>query len=279
MKKMFSDLPKQAPEYDLRDLLEAGCHFGHQKAKWNPHMAEWIYMEKDGVHIFDLAKTASQLQTAYDFAYDLGSKGKSVIIVGTKRQARDIVIEAAEKAGMFYVVSRWLGGFLTNWSQVKKSIKKMNDIEAGLKTGKYDGYTKYERVQLEKEQNRLERFFVGVKNLKTTPDCIFVIDPKREDIAVKEARNEKVPVVSLIDSNADPDLVDLPIPANDDAVKSIRFIVDQFAAGYLAGKSGKAAQPAKKAAPAAETAVPKTVAKTATPKKETKKPEEKTEKK
>ncbi len=239
MHKNFSDLPNKAPEYDLRDLLEAGCHFGHQKAKWNPHMAEWIYMEKDGVHIFDLAKTAQQMQIAYNFAYDLGSKGKKVVMVGTKRQARELVSSAAKTAGMNYIVSRWLGGFLTNWNQVKKSIKRMNDIESGLKSGKFDGYTKYERVQLEKEQNKLERFFIGVKDLKETPDCIFVVDPKRETIAVKEARVQGVPVVALIDSNADPDLVDLPIPANDDAVKSIRFIVDQFAAGYMAGKSAK----------------------------------------
>lgn len=239
MNKLFSDLPQKAPEYDLRDLLEAGCHFGHQKAKWNPHMAEWIYMEKDGVHIFDLAKTAGQLQTAYNFAYDLGAKGKTVVMVGTKRQAREIVSTAAKNAGMSYIVSRWLGGFLTNWEQVKKSIRKMNEIETGLKNGKYDGYTKYERVQLEKEQNKLERFFLGVKDIKATPDCVFVVDPKRETIAITEARAEGVPVVALIDSNADPDLVDLPIPANDDAVKSIRFIVEQFAAGYMAGKAGK----------------------------------------
>lgn len=239
MNKHFSDLPNKAPEYDLRDLLEAGCHFGHQKAKWNPHMSEWIYMEKDGVHIFDLAKTAAQLQIAYNFAYDLGAKGKSVVMVGTKRQAREIVSEAAQKAGVPYIVSRWLGGFLTNWEQVKKSIKRMNAISSGLKTGKYDGYTKYERVQLEKEQNKLERFFIGVKDVTQTPDCVFVVDPKREKIAITEARAEGVPVVALIDSNADPDLVDLPIPANDDAVKSISFIVDQFVAGYMAGKSGK----------------------------------------
>ena len=219
MKKLFSELPKKSPELDLRELLEAGCHFGHQKAKWNPHMAEWIYMEKDGVHIFDLAKTADQLQTAYDFAYDLGSKGKTVVMVGTKRQAREIITEAAKKAGMMYIVSRWLGGFLTNWNQVKQSIKKMNDIEAGLKAGRYDGYTKYERVQLEKEQNKLARFFEGVRELKAAPDCIFVVDPKREAIAVTEAGMEHIPVVALIDSNADPDLVDLPIPAMYPAAK------------------------------------------------------------
>ncbi|NCN51353.1 MAG: 30S ribosomal protein S2 [Candidatus Pacebacteria bacterium] len=239
MNTNFADLPNKAPDYDLRDLLEAGCHFGHQKAKWNPHMAEWIYMEKDGVHIFDLAKTAAQLQLAYNFAYDLGAKGKTVVMVGTKRQAREIVSGAAKQAGVSYIVSRWLGGFLTNWEQVKQSIKKMNEIETGLKNGKYDGYTKFERVQLEKEQNKLERFFLGVKDVKSTPDCVFVVDPKREIIAITEARAEGVPVVALIDSNADPDLVDLPIPANDDAVKSIRFIVDQFAAGYMAGKAAK----------------------------------------
>ncbi len=237
MLQIFSDLPNKAPDYDLRELLEAGCHFGHQKAKWNPHMREWIYMEKDGVHIFDLAKTAAQLQMAYNFAYKLGTQGKNVIFVGTKKQAREVIETSAKAAGLSYITSRWLGGFLTNWEQVRKSIKRMLDIEKGLESGKYDNYTKYERVQLDKERTKLSRFFVGVQTLKDAPDCIFIVDPGREKIAASEARSMNVPVVALIDSNSDPDLVDLPIPANDDALKSVTYIVEQFAAGYAAGKA------------------------------------------
>lgn len=229
----------QVPEFDLRDLLEAGCHFGHQKSKWNPHMAEWIYMEKDGVHIFDLEKTAAQLQAAYKYAYDLGKAGKTLVVVGTKKQARDIVKEAAAETGVGYITSRWLGGLLTNWEQVKKSLKRMLDLESGLKTGAYDKYTKYERMQFEKEEGRLARFFEGIRNLKQQPDCLFIIDPKREKIAIKEAVSEKVPVIAMVDSNTDPRDVTIPIPANDDAVKSIAYVVKAVTSGYAAGKQAK----------------------------------------
>jgi small subunit ribosomal protein S2 len=232
-------LPKHAPEYDLQQLLEAGCHFGHQARRWHPAMKEWIYMEKEGVHIFDLAKTAQQLQTAYDFMFELGRTGKTVIFVGTKRQAREIVKTAADDAGALHITSRWLGGLFSNWDQVSKSLKRMMTIEEGLKTDAFKGYTKFERVQLEKEQNRLERFFAGIRSLKQLPDCIFVIDPSREKNALIEARLVGVPIIALIDSNADPRLVDLPIPANDDAVTSIQLIVNEMAKAYKAGKASK----------------------------------------
>ncbi|MFZ5376753.1 MAG: 30S ribosomal protein S2 [Patescibacteria group bacterium] len=235
----FSKLPNHAPDYDLQQLLEAGCHFGHQKRKWHPKMAEYIYMEKNGVHIFDLVKTAAQLQTAYNYAYQLGKEGKTVIFVGTKRQAREVVRTAAEKAGVFHITQRWMGGLLTNWEQINKSIRRMIEIEEGLKTDKFKGYTKFERMQLEKEKGRLERFFEGVRGLKDKPVCLFVIDPNREKIAVTEASKMGVSVVALADSNANPDLVDLVVPANDDAVNSVELIVNQIAEGYLAGKSAK----------------------------------------
>ncbi len=231
--------PVQVPEFDLRDLLEAGCHFGHQKSKWNPHMAEWIYMEKDGVHIFDLEKTAQQLQAAYKYAYELGKAGKTLVVVGTKKQARDIVKEAAAETGVNYITSRWLGGLLTNWEQVKRSLKRMIDLETGLKTGGFDKYTKYERMQFEKEELRLARFFEGIRNLKSAPDCLFIIDPKREKIALKEATSEKVPVIAMVDSNTDPREVKIPVPANDDAVKSIAYVVKAVTSGYAAGKQAK----------------------------------------
>jgi small subunit ribosomal protein S2 len=235
--KDYSQLLNKAPEFDLRVLLEAGCHFGHQKAKWHPLMSEWVYMEKDGVHIFDLAKTAQQLTQAFNYAYQLGKSGKNLIIVGTKKQASEIVEEVAGEAGVMHVTTRWLGGLLSNWEQVKKSITRMRELEEGLKTGKYEGYTKYERMQMEKELIRLKRFFGGIKDMKKVPDALFIIDPKREKNAVAEARGLGIPVIALIDSNSDPRHIDLPIPANDDALKSIRFIVEQVIAGYAMGKS------------------------------------------
>lgn len=234
-----SNLPKNAPEYDLTELLEAGAHFGHQTQKWHPAMKEFIYMEKDGVHILDLAKTAEQLQKAYDFAFDLGSKKKTLIFVGTKRQAREIIKNAAEDAGCLFITSRWLGGLLTNWEQVAKSLKRMIQIEEGLTTGAFNGYTKFERVQLEKEQNRLERFFGGLKGLKLRPDALFIVDPGREKNAVIEARTIGIPTMGLVDTNTDPRPVDIAIPANDDAVSSITYIVNAVAAGYKAGRISK----------------------------------------
>lgn len=229
-------LPNKAPEIGLQELLEAGCHFGHQVAKWHPRAQKYIYMEKDGVHIFDLAKTASQMQLAYNAAYELGKTGKSLVIVGTKRQAREYVTEAAQTAGVPYINSRWLGGLLTNWDQVKKSLRRMVDIEEGLKTDKFKGYTKYERGQLEKELNRLKRFFEGIKTLTDKPDALFLIDITREKIAVKEATIMDVLKIGLVDSNANPDLVDIAIPANDDGRRSVEIVVKTVIDGYTAGK-------------------------------------------
>lgn len=233
------NLPHHAPEYDLQALLEAGCHFGHKVSKWHPKMAEFIYGEQDGIHLFDLAKTASQLQLAYDFIFNLAKEGKTLLIVGTKKQAREIVKNAATEAGCFFINSRWMGGMLTNWTQISRSIKRMEEIRQGLETDKYKGYTKYERVQLEKEQNRLERFFVGLKGLKNRPDCIFVVDAKHDDLVVEEAQKENIPVLALVDSDTDPRPMEIAIPANDDAVKSIEFVVNQIAAAYKAGRAEK----------------------------------------
>jgi small subunit ribosomal protein S2 len=231
-----SSLSDKAPEYDLRDLLEAGMHFGHQSAKWHPKMADYLHMEQDGVHIFDLAKTAEQLKLAYNYLYQLGQTGKTVIFVGTKRQARDLVREAAGSAGAYFVAQRWMGGMLTNWDQISKSIRRMNDIAEGLESGRFDAYTKFERVQLEKEHGRLERFFEGVKGMKGKPDCLVVIDPRHEKIAVGEAAKVGVPIVALVDSNTSPDLIDLVIPGNDDAVSSVELTVKQLAEAYANGK-------------------------------------------
>jgi small subunit ribosomal protein S2 len=235
----FAALPQQAPEYDLRELLEAGCHFGHQARRWHPKMAKWIYTEKDGVHIFDLAKTAEQLRHAYNYAFELGRKGQTLVVVGTKKQARDVIKEIAAPASVMTITSRWLGGLLTNWEQVGKSLRRMLDIEAGLKEGRFDMYTKRERVMLDKDRQRLERFFGGIRELKGKPDALFIVDPGREEVAVLEASRNNIPIIGLIDSNTNPDLIDIPVPANDDAVKSIQFIVTAVIEGYVAGKKAK----------------------------------------
>ncbi len=227
----------QAPDFDLKEMLEIGAHFGHQKSKWDPRMAPFIYMEKGGVHIFDLVKTAEQLKLAYTKAYQLGKAGKVLVVVGTKRQAKDVVEKSSIEAGAMYISSRWLGGFLTNWPQVQKSLKRMIKIEQGLTNGEFDNYTKYERVQLEKEQNRLERFFVGVKDLQSKPDALFVIDTNKEDIPIKEAKSMGVFTIGLVDSNANPDDVDIAIPANDDGRKSVEYFVKAVVGGYAAGKA------------------------------------------
>lgn len=235
----LNNLPSKAPEFDLTELLEAGCHFGHQSKRWHPKMSEWIYMEKNGVHIFDLVKTAAQMQKAYNYAYKLGKDNKVLVFVATKKQAREVVKAEAERVGAMYITSRWLGGFITNWEQVKKSLKRMIDLEEGLKTGKFAKYTKYEQLMMEKEAGRLERFFGGLRHLKNIPDALFVVDPVREKVAVTEANLAEIPVVALIDSNGDPRKVDLAIPANDDAVKSITLIVKAMADGYEAGKKDR----------------------------------------
>lgn len=226
-----------APEYDLQALLEAGCHFGHKVSKWHPQMAPYIYGAQDGIHLFDLVKTAEQLQQAYDYVYQLAKEGKTLLMVGTKKQAKEAVKAAATQAGCFYINSRWMGGMLTNWEQISKSIQRMEEIRAGLESDAYKGYTKYERVQLEKEQGRLERFFAGLKGLKRKPDCIFVVDGKHDALVIAEANKENVPVLALIDSDTDPRPLTVMVPANDDAVKSIQFVVEQIAAAYQAGKA------------------------------------------
>lgn len=223
---------------DLQQLLEAGVHFGHQSHRWNPKMRDFIFDTRDGVHIFDLVKTASQLENALQFAYELGKSGKNLIFVGTKRQAQEIVKVAAEEAGAMYIITRWMGGFLTNWEQVFKSIDKMNRLKSGLASGKYDHYTKYERMQIQKDIDRLERFFIGVADIKKTPDAIFVVDIMEEEVAAKEAKTLGIPVIALVDSNGNPELAeyDYVIPANDDAVSSIKLLTTMVAQAYAEGK-------------------------------------------
>lgn len=226
-----------SPEYDVHQLLEAGCHFGHQAKRWHPKMAPYIYAKRDGVHIFDLIITAAQLKKAAEFAYQLGKEGKTLVFVGTKRQAKDIVREEAIQAGAMYIVNRWLGGFISNWDQVFKSIKEMKSIRKGLEDGTYKHYTKKEKLLLQKRIERLDRFFGGVAELKETPNALFVIDVGREKTAISEAKAVDIPVIGMVDSNNDPTNVDFVVPANDDAARSIKYIVHAIAEAYKTGKA------------------------------------------
>ena len=229
---------KKIPEYqiNLKDLLEAGCHFGHQARRWNPKMEEYIYIKREGVHIFDLEITARKLAEAMAFVYGLIQEGKSIVFVGTKRQASPIIKEEAERCGTHYVAARWLGGTITNWEQIKKSIDRMIDLEEKKKTGEFDKYTKKENIIIDRDIEKLNRFLGGLRNLKKIPEAIMVVDVKKEIAAVKEARCKGVKIVGLVDTNSDPDLVDYPIPVNDDAVGSIKFIVSKLAEAVIGGK-------------------------------------------
>jgi len=233
---------KKQPEYliSLEELLEAGCHFGHQGRRWNPKMKPYIYAKKEGVHIFDLEKTAAGLARAMVFVRDLVSEGKKIVFVGTKRQAAPIIAEEAVKAGLPFINMRWLGGTITNWEQIKKGIARLSELETKKQKGELKKYTKKENVLFDREIDKLNRFVGGLRSLTDLPAAIFVVDVKKEIAAVREARKTGISVVALVDSNTDPDLVDYVIPANDDAVRSIKLIVSKLA---QAAQDGKANQP------------------------------------
>lgn len=223
----------------LEEMLEAGVHFGHQAKRWNPGIAPYIWQVKDGIHIFDLLKTRELLIKACSDISKEVAEGKTILFVGTKRQASAIVKEQAERAGMPYIVSRWPGGALTNWEQIQKSIKRLNELEDGLKTGKFLKYTKKERVLLDKELNRLKRFFGGMRDLKNTPDALFLVDIIRERTAIKEARHLGLKIYAIVDSNCNPERVDFPIAGNDDAVRSLQLLIKVFADAIVSAKAAR----------------------------------------
>ncbi len=216
----------KAPDITLEALLEAGCHFGHQVKRWNPKMAPYIYGDKDGVHIFDLAKTREGLLEAYEAVQKTIAEGGIILFVGTKRQAKEVVEESAKKVGVPYLTTRWPGGALTNFEQIKKSIKRLFDLKADRETGKYNSYTKRERLLIDREISSLERVFGGIVDMGKLPDMIFLASVHEEATAVREAVRVGIPIVGIVDTNADPKPIDYPIPANDDAVKSVSLIVD-----------------------------------------------------
>lgn len=210
----------------LEELMDAGAHFGHQTKRWNPKMEEYLYGQEGGVHIFDLIKTKALIEEALEFLAKSAKEGKKILILGTKKQIKDKVAEVAEKVGAPYVNERWLGGTISNFGQMKRSIDKMEEMKESLANGTYNKYTKKERLLIDREITRLEKFFGGIKTLTGVPDVLFVIDTKREAAAVYEANGRKIPVVGVVDSNADPDLIDYPIPMNDDASKAMEYILN-----------------------------------------------------
>ena len=220
----------------LQELLDSGAHFGHQARRWNPKMAEYLYGVEDGVHVFDLVKTKAALEEALEFLQKTASEGKTILLLGTKKQAKDKAIEVATLANIPYVSERWLGGTFSNFDQVKKSVKKLADMKTSLADGAYAKYTKKERLLIEREIARLERFFGGVAKLTKLPDVLLVVDTHKEAGAVREAVAAGVTVVGIVDSNSDPEQVDYPIPMNDDAVKAVSYVLDLVKDAILSGQ-------------------------------------------
>ena len=213
----------------MKELLEAGVHFGHQTKRWNPRMKEYIFGERNGIYIIDLQKTLKMFKEASKFIQDLTAEGKTVLFVGTKRQAQDAIAEEAKRAGMFYVNQRWLGGLLTNWVTVQKSVKRLKELDEMATDGRYELLPKKEVIKLERERKHLEANLAGIKNMNRLPDAIFVIDSNKEQIAVREARKLGIPVVAVVDTNCDPTEVDYVIPGNDDALRAIRLFTTKIA--------------------------------------------------
>ena len=225
-----------AVEITMKELLEAGVHFGHQTRRWNPKMKEYIFGERNGIHIIDLQKTLKMFREAARYVSDQAAAGKGVLFLGTKRQAQDAIAEEAQRCGAFYVNHRWLGGTLTNWATLQKSIKRLKLLKSMAEDGRMTQFSKKEGARLDRELKHLQQNFAGVENMTTLPDIVFVIDPNTEVIAVREARRMGVPVVAIVDTNCDPSLVDWIIPGNDDALRAIRLFTSKISDAVLAGR-------------------------------------------
>ena len=228
------------PEYSLKQLLEAGVHFGHQTHRWNPLMEEYIYGVRNGIHIIDLTQTFTLLDVTLNSVHSTVAKGGSILFVGTKRQAQKSISEAAERSAQYYMNHRWLGGTLTNWKTVSNSISRLKKLDEQLSDGA-TGLTKKERLNLEREQNKLNASLGGIREMGGLPDLLFVIDSNRESLAIQEARNLKIPVIAILDTNSDPTNIDFPIPGNDDAARSITLYCDLIAKAALAGMTNQLA--------------------------------------
>lgn len=223
----------------MKQLLEAGVHFGHQTRRWNPKMKKYIFTERNGIYIIDLQKTVKKVEEAYNYVKELAGNGGTVLFVGTKKQAQDSVKEEAIRSGQYYVNQRWLGGTLTNFETIQKRIARLKDIERMAEDGTFDVLPKKEVVQLNKELERLEKFLGGIKDMKKIPDCLFIVDPRKERIAVAEAHKLNIPIVGIVDTNCDPDEIDVVIPANDDAIRAVKLLTAKMADAILEAKQGE----------------------------------------
>ena len=223
----------------MKQLLEAGVHFGHQTRRWNPKMAAYIFTERNGIYIIDLQKTVKKLEEAYFFVRDTAAAGESILFVGTKKQAQDAIKEEAERAGQFYVNARWLGGMLTNFKTMRTRINRLNQLKKMQEDGTFDLLPKKEVIKLQLEIAKLEKYLGGVKEMKKLPGAMFVVDPRKEKNAIAEARKLGIPVVAIVDTNCDPDEIDYVIPGNDDAIRAIKLISQTMANAVLEGKQGE----------------------------------------
>jgi small subunit ribosomal protein S2 len=222
----------------MKQLLEAGVHFGHQTRRWNPKMSRYIFTERNGIYIIDLQKTVKKVEEAYNFVRDLAGEGKTMLFVGTKKQAQDSVKEEAERSGMYYVNQRWLGGTLTNFGTIRKRIERLHELERMQEDGTFDVLPKKEVIQLHKEMDRLEKFLGGIKGMKSLPGALFIVDPRKERIAVAEARKLGIPIVGIVDTNCDPDEIDYVIPGNDDAIRAVKLLTAKIADAIMEGVQG-----------------------------------------
>ncbi len=224
------------PVVTMKELLEAGVHFGHQTRRWNPKMKPYIFGSRNGIHIIDLQKTVQLMDVAYNFVRDTVAEGKDILFVGTKKQAQEAIQEEATRCGMFYVNHRWLGGTLTNFKTIRKSIEKLKKLERLEESPEFQGLTKKELIKLMKKREKLRRNLGGIKDMEKLPGALFIVDPKREEIAVREARKLGIPIVAIVDTNCDPDLIDYVIPGNDDAIRAIKLFSSKIADAVLEGK-------------------------------------------
>jgi len=244
----------------MKQLLEAGVHFGHQTRRWNPKMKEYIFTERNGIYIIDLQKTVKKIEEAYFFIRELAADNQSILFVGTKKQAQESIEQEAKRCEMFYVNQRWLGGMLTNFKTIQGRITRLKKLEQMDATGEFDLLPKKEVIKLRLEQEKLERNLGGIKEMKKLPGALFIVDPRKEHIAIAEARTLKIPIVAIIDTNCDPDEVDYPIPGNDDAIRAVKLIAARMADAVLEGRQGEsmdsddADDAGEKNADAAETA-------------------------
>ena len=223
----------------MKQLLEAGVHFGHQTRRWNPKMAEYIFTERNGIYIIDLQKTVKKLEEAYSFVRTLSEEGKPVLFVGTKKQAQDSVREEAERAGAYYVNARWLGGMLTNFRTIRRRIDRLNQLKTMEEDGTFDLLPKKEVVKLRLEIEKLEKFLGGIKDMRQIPGALFIVDPRKERIAVAEAKKLGIPIVAIVDTNCDPDEIDYVIPGNDDAIRAVKLISATMANAIAEGREGR----------------------------------------